>query len=351
MEKHQEHVEQVSTSNQELGPKINESLTQFFKDLFKPFEKEKEKSEQKVEIQRDGKTIASGVMRDGELQDVKGKIPAHELSKLKDAIGSDRGAQIGGENSKEFKILVNDKPQLHTHRGIVLKNDLPKKMRDQFHTPEPTAEKDQTTAANAPEKPKTAAASASAPTAEKAELHPAQSHNVDLRAELKKAGVDDRTIADVERQMGQSKCKSPVIVVQQTLPKESSLHRIMFAIRQAAAKYGDMFKGGTERSLNLDLRNLEVTQEAKKSLAQLSDRPPGQRSWSGQTYQLTEGKNGEFSVEAKDRGKILEFSKGRIEGSATEADLKNFKKLNQELTKYHSNEKSQQPQLAAGSER
>lgn len=341
MEKHQEHAEKTATANQELGPKINEALAKFFKDISKFFEKNKE--EQKVEIQRDGKTIASGVLRDGELKDVKGKIPAHELLKLKDAIGADRGTQIGAKTSKEFKILVNGEPLLHTQRGIVLQNDLPEKMRDQFRTTAPT-----------PEKPKTAAASASAPTApttEKSAVEPAQSPNPDLRAELKKAGVDDRTIAEVERQVGQSKGRSPIVVVQQTLPKESPLHRVMFAVRQAADKVGDLFTGNTRRSLKQDLRNLEVTQEAKVSLAQLASGPPGQRSWSGQTYQLTEGKNGEFAIEAKGRGKILEFSKGRIEGNATEADLKNFKHLNQEISKHYSKEKSTQPQLASGMER
>ena len=376
MEKYQEHVDNVATSTQELQTKLMKDLGKFFTDFLKNFEKQKgdQKAEQKVEIQRDGKTIASGVMRDGQIQDVKGKIPAADLTKLKEAIGADRGAQIGDEKAKEFKILVNHKPLLHTHRGIVLQNDLPQKMRDQFRAAAPTAEKPKTTAASATkaaEKPKTATAATpiadkdktAAPTTEKPGLQPAQAPAVDLRTELKKAGVDERTIAEVERQVTANKGQSPVepssektgqspsAIVQKTLPKESPLHRVMFALRQAADKVGDLFQGGTARSLKQDLRNLEVTQEAKMSLSQLSDRPPGQRSWSGNTYQLTEGKNGEFAIEAKGRGKILEFSKGRVEGNSTEADLKNFKTLNQEITKYNAKERAQQPQLAGGIER
>ena len=364
MEKYQEHVGNIATSTQELESKMMSELGKFFTDFLKKFEKLKgdQKAEQKVEIQRDGKTIASGVMRNGELHDVKGKIPTTELSKLKEAIGADRGAQVGKENSKEFKILVNNKQLLHTHRGIVLQNDLPQKMRDQFRAAAPTAEKPKPVAKTAPtpttEKDKTAAK-----TTEKPELQPAQAPTVDLRTELKKAGVDERTITEVERQVTANKGQSPVeqsqekagqspsAIVQKTLPKESPLHRVMFALRQAADKVGDLFQGGTARSLKQDLRNLEVTQEAKMSLSQLSDRPPGERSWSGNTYQLTEGKNGEFAIEAKGRGKILEFSKGRVEGSATEADLKNFKTLNQEITKYNAKERAQQPQLAGGMER
>ena len=372
MEKHQEHTGNAAKASQDLHPKILEELEKFLQKFFNLFENQK--GENKVEIQRDGKTIAAGVMRDGQIQDIKGKISSSDLAKLKEAIGADRGTQVGKENSKEFKILVNDKPLLHTNKGIVLQNDLPQKMRDQFRAAAPTAEKPKTTAASATkaaEKPKTAAATApttekdktAAKTTEKPELQPSQAPTVDLRTELKKAGVDERTITKVERQVTANKGQSPVepsqekagqspsAIVQKTLPKESPLHRVMFALRQAADKVGDLFQGGTARSLKQDLRNLEVTQEAKMSLSQLSDRPPGQRSWSGNTYQLTEGKNGEFAIEAKGRGKILEFSKGRVEGNATEADLKNFKTLNQEITKYNAKERAQQPQLAGGMER
>ena len=358
MEKHQEHTGNAAKASQDLHPKILEELGKFLQKFFKLFENQK--GENKVEIQRDGKTIAAGVMRDGQIQDIKGKISSSDLAKLKEAIGADRGTQVGKENSKEFKILVNDKPLLHTNKGIVLQNDLPQKMRDQFRTTTPTPEKPKTATVTAPttEKDKTAAK-----TTEKPELQSAQAPTVDLRTELKKAGVDERTIAEVERQVTANKSQSPVepsqekagqspsAIVQKTLPKESPLHRVMFALRQAADKVGDLFQGGTARSLKQDLRNLEVTQEAKMSLSQLSDRPPGQRSWSGNTYQLTEGKNGEFAIEAKGRGKILEFSKGRVEGNATEADLKNFKTLNQEITKYNAKERAQQPQLAGGVER
>ena len=330
MEKHQENVGTISNATQESSQKLTTALEKLFKDFFKFFEKGKE--DQKVEIQRDGKTIASGVLRDGELKDVKGKIPATELAKLRQYMGADRGTDFGGENSKEFKILVNDKPLLHAQKGIVLQNDLPDKMRDQFRTP--AAEQQKATAAPT--------ASTTAPTAEKA-----QASNPDLRADLKKAGVDDRTIAEVERQVGQSKGRSPIVVVQQTLPKESALHRVMFAVKQAGNKVAGLFNS-SEKSLKQDLRNLEVTQQAKQSLSQLSDRPPGERSWNGNTYQITEGKDGSLAIEAKGRGKILEFSKGRIEGKATEADLKNFKTLNKEIEKYNANEKT--PQLAASGE-
>ena len=67
--------------------------------------------------------------------------------------------------------------------------------------------------------------------------------------------------------------------------------------------------------------NRELLQNGKGALALLSDRPVGERQWEGKNYTMSEGKDGSFRITEKSRGEILNYTNGKVQGTATPQDL------------------------------
>jgi hypothetical protein len=240
----------------------------------------KERNSHQVQILSGGKSVFRGVLQDDELKAVEGKITPAVLWQLQKISTQNPGSQLAGPSGADVKLLIDQKPVLVSQQGVIQTNLLPESLRQEFRS--------------------VGDGNSALPSQEPQE-------------QVQRVFNPDR---------------SAILALKQSLPNNSSLHKLVCAIRQGWDKTG-AFLSPTQRSFSQDLRNLNALQHGKVCLSLLGDGPPGQRAWSGRTYSLEETKDGNFTMYALNRGRILEFNSqgAAITGKATPQDLKNLQTL------------------------
>jgi hypothetical protein len=234
-----------------------------------------------VEMCLGGKPIFRGRIQNNQLQVIDGKVTPAIMQHLKAMAENQPGTRISAPNSPDLQLLFNKTPVLDCRSGFVVRNDFPLSQQVQ-RNPEPVA-------------------------------HPVSNPSEQFtQAQPRNREVDPGLLRTLS----------------QNFPKESALHKIVFALKQGCSKFSSWLNP-TQRSFAQDLRNINTLQQAKVCLSLLGTQKPGERSWEGRAYGISEKPGGILELYARDRGLILRFDKngGVLDGKVSNQDFKNLEQL------------------------